>query len=282
MKRWAMLLFLTFLPAPSLPADMSHTAPGRQDRTAGHHEADSHPEKIEGIRKYAEDAQSGAQENFGMQPVHDNEIFAVFLGDRLEYQTKEGKDVLLWDVDAWVGSDYDKLYFESEGTRLIDREKFEEARVELFYNRNIATFWDLQAGVRRDFRPEPTRTFGALGVQGLAPYWFEVDATAYLSDDGDLSARLEVEYDLLLSQRLILQPRFETDIALQEVEELRVGQGVNHIELGVRLRYEIRREFAPYIGVSWSRQLGETADLAEAEHEDIDVLSFVAGLKVWF
>ena len=224
----------------------------------------------------------GPQKNFGVQPVHDNEIFAVFRGDRLEYQTNEGEADLLWDVQAWVGADYNKLWFKSEGTWLMDEEKFEEAEVELLYSRNIATFWDLQVGVRHDFKPEPTRTFAALGVEGLAPYWFEVDATAYISDDGDISANLEAEYDLLLSQRLILQPRFETNIAVQEVEELNIGSGINDIELGLRLRYEIRRQFAPYIGVSWSRKLGETADLAEADGENIEVISFVAGIKLWF
>jgi copper resistance protein B len=128
---------------------------------------------------------------------------------------------LLWDVQAWVGSDYNKLWLKSEGTWLIDREKFEEAETELFYSRNIATFWDLQIGARHDFKPDPDRTFAALGVQGLAPYRFEVEATAYLSEDGDLSAGFEAEYDLLLSQRLILQPRFETSVAVQEVEKIR-------------------------------------------------------------
>jgi len=109
-----------------------------------------------------------------------------------------------------------------------------------------------------------------------------VEATAYISEDGDLSAGFEAEYDLLLSQRLILQPRFETRVAVQEVEKYGVGRGVNDIELGARLRYEIRREFAPYIGVSWSRKLGETANLADDEGEDIEVISFVIGVRVWF
>ncbi|MCF8108609.1 MAG: copper resistance protein B [Desulfohalobiaceae bacterium] len=239
-------------------------------------------EVVEGIRKYAQDAQEGAQQNFGLQFVHDNEPFAVFKGDRLEYQTREGEDVLLWDVEAWIGSDYNKLYLESEGTRLIHEGEFDEAEVELLYGRTIASFWDLRAGIRHDFEPHPTRTFAVLGVQGLAPYWFETEATAYLSQDGDLSANLEFEYDLLLSQRLILQPRLEADLAVQEVEELGIGQGLTAIELGARLRYEIRREFAPYIGLSWSRKIGETADFAEAEGEDSSLVSLVLGLKFWF
>jgi copper resistance protein B len=282
MKAWLMILFTTLLPVTGLAAEMPFSDPETQDFPADHQEVDTRPDVEIKIRKYANDAQSGAQENFGEQPVHDNEIFAVFRGDRLEYQTREGEGILLWDIQAWVGADYNKLWLKSEGAWLIDKEKFEETEVELLYSRNIATFWDLQIGIRHDFKPDPDRTFAALGVQGLAPYWFEVEATAYISEDGDLSAGFEAEYDLLLSQRLILQPRFETAIAVQEVEEYGVGQGINDIELGARLRYEIRREFAPYIGVSWSRKLGETADLAQAEDEDIDAFSFVIGIKAWF
>ena len=270
------------LPAVGLCAEGSYTDPEERDFPADYREVETDPEVGPPVQKHAQDAQQGAQRNFGVQFVHDNEVFAVFRADRLEYQTREGKDLMLWDVQAWVGGDYNKLWFKSEGTWLIDEEKFEEAQTELFYSRNIASFWDAQIGIRHDFKPDPDRTFAAFGVQGLAPLWFEVEATAYVSEDGDVSAALEAEYDLLLSQRLILQPRFETSIALQEVEEYGVGQGFNDIELGLRLRYEIRREFAPYIGLSWSRKLGETADLAEAEGSDIDVISFVAGLKFWF
>jgi len=282
MKTWVIILFLTLLPASGLAAGGPFNDPEHRTFPADYNEPDTRPEKGEEIQKYAEDAQSGAQKNFGVQPIPDNEMFAVFRGDRLEFQTREGEDAVLWDVQTWLGSDYNKLWFKSEGSWLLDEEEFEEAETELFYSRNIATFWDLQIGVRHDFKPDPNRTFAALGIQGLARYWFEMEATAYVSEDGDISAALEVEYDLLLSQRLILQPRFETTIAVQEVEEYGTGQGVNDIELGVRLRYEIRREFAPYIGVSWSRKLGETADLAEADGESIETTSFVAGIKFWF
>jgi copper resistance protein B len=219
--------------------------------------------------------------NFGKQPVHDNEIFYIFRADRLEHHWNDNEDILLWDVEAWIGSDYNKLYIESEGEKITDGD-VEEAMLELFYNRTIHPFWDLQLGVRHDFEPRPTRTFAAIGVQGLARYWFEVDATAYVSDDGDVSARLEAEYDLLITQRLIFQPRFEMNVAVQEVPEYNIGSGINNIELGARLRYEIRREIAPYIGISWSRKTGETADLVVKDGEDIDVTSFVAGIKLWF
>jgi len=276
---WVLVMFM--IPIIGHAAEDSYAGPKDRGFPADYTDLETDPKTGEGIQKYAEDEQSGAQTNFGIQPVHDNEVFATFQGDRLEYQTKEGNDILLWDIQAWAGTDYDKLYLESEGTWLNDEEDFEEIEVELLYSRNIASFWDLQAGIRHDFEPHPTRTFAAFGVQGMAPYWFEVDTTAYISEDGDISAALEIEYDLLLSQRLILQPRFETSIAVQEVEEYGVGQGINGIELGARLRYEIRREFAPYVGISWSRKIGETEKLIEDEGEDADVVSFVVGLKIW-
>ncbi len=273
---------LLLLPVAGLAAEGSFADPEDRGFPADYHEVATDPQPGEPIRKYAEDAQEGAPQNFGVQFVHDNTIFARFIGDRLEYQSREKEEALLWDIQAWVGADYHKLWLKSEGSWLIDPDKVEEAEAELLYSRNIASFWDLQMGIRHDFKPDPDRTFAAFGVQGLAPYWFELEATAYLSEDGDLSAALEVEYDLLLSQRLILQPRMEAGFALQEVEQYGTGQGLTDIELGLRLRYHFSREFAPYIGISWSRKIGETANLAEAEGEDQEVTSFVAGVRMWF
>ena len=281
-KTWLLILLGVVLPATGLAADGSFKGPGARGFPADYHDLDTEPEVGQGIQKYAPDAQPGPQKNFGVQPIPDNEVFAVVQADRLEYQTKEGNDIFLWDVSAWVGTDYDKLYVESEGTWLPDEQDFEEIEVELLYSRNIATFWDLQVGVRHDFEPHPTRTFVALGVEGMAPYWLEVEATGDVSEDGDVSAGLEMEYDLLLTQRLILQPRFETSIAVQQVDEYGIGQGINAIELGARLRYEIYREFAPYIGISWHRKIGETENLAEKEGEETSLISLVIGMKVWF
>lgn len=282
MKMIMMAALLMLLPAVLPALEKPLADPDDRGFPTDYQDVETDPRVGEKIRKHADDGQVGPQRNFGIQPIPDNEIFAVFRGDRLEYQSREGDEILLWDVQGWVGRDYNKLWVKSEGSWLIDAERVDEANVEVLYSRNVSSFWDLQAGVRHDFEPDPERTFGALGVQGLAPLWFEVQATAYVSEDGDLSAAFEAEYDLLLSQRLVLQPRLETSVALQEVEEYGIGQGFNDIVLGLRLRYEIRREFAPYIGVSWMRKLGETADFAEAEGEDIESTSFVAGVKFWF
>ncbi len=276
------LLSVCFLSAVSVANEETPMTSEKRRFPDDYHEADTGSPADKAIRKYADVPPESAHSNFGGQPVHDNELFYMFKGDRFEYQFKDGEDTMLWDVQAWIGNDYNKVYIESEGVWLTDREKFEEVGIELLYTRNIGSFWDLQAGIRHDFEPDPERTFAAFGFQGLAPYWFELDATAYVSEDGDISAGIEAEYELLLTQRLILQPRLESSIAVQEVEEYGVGQGINDITLGLRMRYEIHRQFAPYAGISWSRKLGETADFAETEGEEKEITRYVAGVRFWF
>ncbi|MDT8445081.1 MAG: copper resistance protein B [Desulfuromonadales bacterium] len=251
---------------------------------ADYQEVETTPKVGQAIQKYAADAQQGPQQNFGIQPIHDNQIFATFRADRFEHQWREhGMEAILWDVQGWIGNDYNKLYLKSEGDlRLDDDAKIEEADVELFYSRNIAKFWDLQMGLRYDFEPDPERSFVAFGFQGLAPQWFEIDATAYLSEDGDVSARIEAEYELMLTQRLVLIPRVETGLSMQDVPEYEQWQGITDVTVGARLMYHLRREFAPYLGVSWSRKIGETANRLESENVDVDSAVIVAGVRFWF
>lgn len=244
-------------------------------------EAPDGPPPGKEILKYAEDGEEGAQRNFGVQPIHDNAPFFTFSTDRFEYHLKDDEDTFLWDLEAWFGGDYNKLYVESEGESFADG-KVEEAELEVLYTRTLTTFWDLQLGVRHDVKPEPSRTFADFGFQGMMPQWFEVEANLFVSEEGDVSAKLEAEYDVLLSQRLVMQPRFETKLAAQSVPEQHVGSGINDITFGGRLRYEILREFAPYVGATWTRKLGETADMAEEEGEDLGEPAFVLGVKFWF
>ena len=206
----------------------------------------------------------------------------LVLADRLEYQTNEGDSLFLWDAQGWIGGDYNKLWVKTEGEYLFGSDRFEEVETQALYSRAIGRYWDVQAGVRHDFKPDPSRTYGVIGLQGLAPYWFEVDSALFVSDKGDVTARIEAEYDLLFTQRLILQPRAELNFAFQDVDELGIGSGLSTAELGLRLRYEIRREIAPYIGVSWTRSVGDTADFARGEGEDPGKVSFVAGIRLWF
>lgn len=202
--------------------------------------------------------------------------------ERLEYRSNEGDPQFLWDGQGWFGGDLNKLWIKSEGEYDFDSDEFEDAEVQALWSRAFSRYFDVQAGVRHDFAPGSDRTFGVLGVKGLAPYWFEVDAALFVSGDGDVSVRAEVEYEVLLTQRLIFQPRTELNFAFQDVPDNDVGSGLSTIEAGARLRYEIKREFAPYIGVSWERDIGDNADFTRAAGENPGSLSFVAGVRLWF
>ena len=155
-------------------------------------------------------------------------------------------------------------------------------RAELYVDRVLARWWSLQAGVRHDFNEGPSRSWLGFGVQGLGPYWFEVEAAAFVGEQGRLAAIFSGEYEILLTQRLILQPKLEFDLYSKDDSENGIGSGLADSQLALRLRYEIRREFAPYIGVVWTRRYGETADLARGQAADTSDLQFVAGLRVWF
>lgn len=202
--------------------------------------------------------------------------------DRLEAGFGDGGDTYLWDVQGWSGGDINRFWWKSEGEGEFGG-ALEEAELQALYSRAVTPFWDVQAGVRQDFRPDgDDTTHLVLGLQGLAPYWFEIDAAAFLSTKGDLTARVEAEYDQRLTQRLILQPRLEIDASASDVPELEIGSGLSSIEAGLRLRYEFRKEFAPYVGVEWSRALGNTADYIEARGGEAEDTRVVVGLKAWF
>ena len=216
--------------------------------------------------------------------IHENgdvRTTAVIL-DRLEAGFGDDGETYLWDVQGWTGGDINRFWWKSEGEGDFGGE-LEEAEVQALYSRAVTPFWDVQAGVRQDFRPDgEDTTHLVLGLQGLAPHWWEVDAAAFLSTDGDLTARVEAEYDQRITQRLILQPRLEIDASASDIPELEIGSGLSSIEAGLRLRYEFRKEFAPYVGIEWSRAFGDTADYIEARGGETDDTRFVVGLKAWF
>lgn len=215
------------------------------------------------------------------EPVMDSQVYVFGQIDRLEYQLNDDKNNRVWDAQGWIGGDYNKLWLKTEGEG-APGDPLESTELQALYSRTIAPFWDIQAGVRHDFNPNPDRTFGVIGLQGLAPYWFEVDTAFFAGEQGDVRWRGEFEYELLLTQKLILQPRLEINASFDDQPEYGLGSGLNNMELGLRLRYEIRREFAPYIGVSWAKQYGDTADFAEAEGESTSTVSFVMGIRAWF
>ncbi len=198
-----------------------------------------------------------------------------------EYQARKGRDGFRWEGEGWYGGDIHRLTVKSEGEAVIG-EGVESAELQLLYSRAIGPYFNAQAGIRQDLEKGPDRTYAVLGVEGLAPYWFETEGALFLSDKGDLLARVEASYDQRITQKLILQPMAELNFAVQDVPESGIGSGLSDVELGLRLRYEIVREFAPYLGVEWARKVGDTARFARAGGEDVGGVRLVAGVKAWF
>ena len=206
--------------------------------------------------------------------------FSKILVERAETRITNGKDGYAWDVTAWTGGDIDKLWMKSEGEGAYG-EKIEKVEVQALWSHAIAPYFDFQAGVRTDFAPV-SRTYLAVGILGLSPYRFEVDTAAFLSDKGDLTARFQGTYDQFITQRIIFQPRLEANFALQDIRETGTGAGISDIGVGARLRYEVAREFAPYIGVEWNNQLGRTARFTRTAGGDPSSLNFLIGIRAWF
>ena len=197
-----------------------------------------------------------------------------------EYQARKGADGYRWEGQAWFGGDIDRFVLKTEGEGTRGR-GVESAELQALYSRAVGVYTDLQAGVRQDFEPRG-RTYATVGFETLLPYWFKVEGAAFLSTKGELLGRLEGSYDLRLTNRLILQPRAELNFAAQDTAATRTGSGLSNAELGLRLRYEIRREFAPYVGVSWDRKVGGTADYARALGEGVVNKSVVFGVRSFF
>ena len=213
--------------------------------------------------------------------MEDDPVLAKVMIGQLEMRAASGDNPLVWDdVQAWVGKDLNKLWLKTEGEYVNNR--VEELEIQLLYSRALTTYWDLQAGWRGDIRPEPTRDWLALGFKGLAPYFFDIDAAVFIGESGRTAARLEGEYQLLFTQRLILTPDLEINWYGKDDVEVGIGSGLSDMEIGLRLRYEIRREFAPYIGVNWWKKFGDTGDFARAAGEKTDDFQWVIGLRAWF
>lgn len=212
--------------------------------------------------------------------VHDEAVNYFVLFDQLEWQAADSGSGLNLDSKGWIGRDVDRLWFRAEGDAADGN--IGEAEVQLLYGRQFSRWWDVVGGVRQDFEPGPARTWAAIGVQGLAPYWFEVEATAYLGASGRTHFRGEVEYELLLTNRLILQPLVEIDLYGKSDPERGIGAGLSTTDAGLRLRYEFRRELAPYVGMTWQRKYGKTRDFAEAAREHTGGARFVTGIRLWF
>ena len=210
----------------------------------------------------------------------DDAIHYFVLFDQLEWQGNSDSGGVTWNTTGWVGRDVDRLWLRTEGDANDGR--LDGAEAHLLYGRAFARWWDVVVGVRQDFQPGPAQSWLAVGIQGLAPYWFEVEATAYLGAGGRTAARLEAEYELLLTNRLVLQPLVELNLYGKTDTARRIGAGVSSFDAGLRVRYEFRREFAPYVGVTWRDTFGDTSRLAEAAGEPTGGHRVVAGLRLWF
>jgi copper resistance protein B len=211
--------------------------------------------------------------------THDTRITAFVLFDQLEWQGGENGGVSI-DNKTWIGGDINRVWLRAEGESSAGRP--ENAQMHALYGRSISRWWDVVAGLRQDFKPGPAQSWFAIGIQGLAPQWFEVEATAYIGRAGRTHLRLEAEYELLLTNRLILQPLIETEIYGKDDPLRGIASGLTSIDAGLRLRYEIRREFAPYIGLTWHRALFGTADYARAEGEEVGKARVALGVRAWF
>lgn len=217
--------------------------------------------------------------------VMDDHIYTYVSFDELEYVPGAPEEPVEYDGQMWIGGDYDRLWLKARGEQsTLETEGHFEGQA--LYSRAVSTFWNAQAGLRVDHRyrsgPNDTRGLVVVGMEGLAPYWFEVESFLFVSQDGDVSARLEASYDLFFTQRLVLEPELELNAAVQEVPAFGIGSGLNDLELAARARYEIVRELAPYVGISWTRRLGETADIARLDGRAVSDANFVAGLRWWY
>lgn len=201
--------------------------------------------------------------------------------DQLEFRDGDDENAASWDIEGWYGGDINKLWIKAEGDYSFAIDQLDTAQAEILYARAISPYFDVQAGLRYDIEPDGL-AHGVLRLAGLAPYWFELDAAAYLSEDGDLTAAIDVEYEWLFTQSLVMQFKTGLELAPDDVPARELAAGFTHFESALRLRYELRPQFAPYLGVEWSRALGDTADLADARGEDDDDFLLVVGLRVWF
>lgn len=217
--------------------------------------------------------------------MRDNAPMAMLMVDQLEAVHGGDADGQNWEAEGWIGNDNDKLWLRTEGERRAGR--LDDGDLEALWNHAIAPYWNSQFGVRQDFGRGPGRRWAAFGIQGLTPYWFELEATGYVGEGGRTAARVRAEYDVLLTQRLVLQPELETNIYSQSDPARRIRSGLSDAQLGLRLRYEISRQFAPYVGLVWTRRFARADNVPPGGlPSDTDSSSFerqwMAGVRLWF
>lgn len=222
----------------------------------------------------------GGPRNPNLMSFPDQQIFGAARFDKLEWSGPGSS--ARWDVEAFVGTDYDKLFFKSEGFYDGRAKNLEEGQLQVLYSRLISYYFNAQVGVRQDFSKKSNRTYAVIGLEGLAPGFIETDTDLYISQRGEISASFTAFYDLLITNRLILQPRVDLKFQAQPVPDLDLGSGLTDFALGARLRYEFTRSFAPYVGVNWDRKVGQTATIARTGGEPVSNVSVVAGVRLFW
>jgi copper resistance protein B len=276
-------------PCPPDHAAMGHCTPaasatttGRSigtDQPAGTAPPPAPPVDVAAARFHDPAAMATADRR--MRREHGGMRFSQIIFNLAEAQVRNGRDGYRWDGEGWFGGDIHRLVVKTEGEGGFGR-RIDTAEVQALYARAIDPYWNVQAGVRQDLGAGARRTYATIGIEGLAPYWFDVEGAMFVSNRGDVLARAEAWYDQRLTQRAILQPRVELNLAAQDVPASRIGAGLSSAELGLRLRYEIRREFAPYVGVSWERRYGATARYARRGGDSTGGLALALGVRTWF
>jgi len=218
--------------------------------------------------------------------VHDAPVNTFTSFQKAEFRTGDQPDAAVIDAEGWIGGDFQRFWWKADGEQETKGAKAGEIELQGLYGRLMSPFWDFQTGVRvdRHYRGPGQRTTGyfVIGVEGLAPYWFEVEPALFVSEKGKVSARITASYDQLITQRWVIQPRVDLNAAFQDDTKRNLAAGLNDVEFGVRLRYDIKRQFSPYVGVTWRRVLGGTAGLVRRSGEDISTTSLVLGLRAWF
>jgi copper resistance protein B len=277
-RRLLLLILLAVGAADALAQGVTIPLPAARQEEERKIQATQQP--VTPIPPLTEEDRAAAFPDFSGHPTHDKKIFSFVLFDQLEWQAGGETETVNWDATGWIGGDIHRLWFRTDGE--TDEKRLHEGEAHLLYGRAFSRWWDFIAGVRQDIRPDPARTWAAVGVQGLAPYFFEVRATAYIGASWRTQARFEAEYEMLITNRLILQPRVEFNLSGKSDPERGIGAGFTSAEEGLRLRYEFRREFAPYVGISWNQKFGGTADFARAEGEDTGTTRFTVGIRAWF
>ena len=275
---------MSAMPGMTMPAghDMSgmpNAAPAGTDLPAGSAPPPSVPTDHAADTIYGADGMHMGRHH--LQSMHGAQKFSKVMLNIAEYQARRGRDGYEWDGAAWYGGDINRLWIKSEGEGDIGR-SVEKAEVQALYSRAIGPYFNLQGGIRYDFRPNPSRTYAVVGFEGLAPSFFDVEGALFLSNKGELMARASGYYDQRITQRLILQPRAELNFAAQNSRDIGVGAGLSDAEAGLRLRYDIRREFAPYVGIQYRQAFGKTRQYLRDEGEKSGGVSLLAGVRMWF